>query len=169
MTSLMRSEVICREDWNSLFAVLEGIVISNPPWRAGRAKRSPSRSLGGCLPVMAKSRRYLNTVSIGVTRWPMLEVTWLRYVHLLYSPCVSAEKGTRGHDFVISPRKVILDDHDWTLAFMHFANSCMGANGCTKVSSAFGENVDPWASKGPAGFLIVSVLGHQPHLEGLAK
>ena len=46
----MRGMVISK-DCRSLLAFLKGILIPSPPYRAGRAKRSRSSSLGGGRPV----------------------------------------------------------------------------------------------------------------------
>ena len=108
-----------KEDYSSLSGFLEGILIPSPPSRTRRAKRSLSRSLCGRLPVRAGSKSVLNTVSRGVSRWPMLAVTRLRYVHFLSRLCRSAEKVAWGCDFAISLRRVILDDHDQTFAFTY--------------------------------------------------
>ena len=47
----MWGTVISKEDCRSLLAFLKGILIPSPPYRAGRAKRSRSSSLGGGRPV----------------------------------------------------------------------------------------------------------------------
>ena len=72
----LREEVTSREDCSSLAAVSDGILIPNPPSRAGRAKTAHSRSLGGGLPVSAGSRSDLSISSRGDSRWPMLGVAW---------------------------------------------------------------------------------------------
>ena len=69
--------------------------------------------------MMPGSRTFLNTVSRGASRWPLLGITQLRYVHLLNSLCVSAEKAAWGCDSAVSLRSVILDDYDWTLTFTY--------------------------------------------------
>ena len=73
------------DDCSSLSAFLEGMRIPNPPCRAGRPKRSHSRSFGGGRPVIAGIRFVLSTSSRGTSRWLMSGTTRLRYVHLLSS------------------------------------------------------------------------------------
>ena len=72
----LREEVTSREDCSSLAAVSDEILIPNPTSRAGRAKRAHSRSLGGGLPVSARSTSDLSISSRGDSRWPMLGVAW---------------------------------------------------------------------------------------------
>ena len=72
----LREEVTSREDCSSLAAVSDGILIPSPPSRAGRAKRTHSRSLGGGVPVSARSRSDLSISSRGDSRWPLLGVAW---------------------------------------------------------------------------------------------
>ena len=43
--------MLSKEDCRSLLAFLKGILIPSPPYRAGRATRSRSSSLGGGRPV----------------------------------------------------------------------------------------------------------------------
>ena len=57
----MRGMVISKEDCNSLLTFLEGILIPSPPCRAGRAKRSRSRSLGGGLRAFGESREQVRS------------------------------------------------------------------------------------------------------------
>ena len=98
----LREQVTSREDFSSLAAVSDGILIPSPPSRAGRAKRAHSRSLGGGLPVSAGSRSDLSISSRGDSRWPMVGMTRQRYDHLLCRPCVNAVNEACGCDFAIS-------------------------------------------------------------------
>ena len=56
------------------------------------------------LPVSAGSRSDINTASSGDSRWLMLGITQLRYVHLFSRPCVSVVKAACGYDLTISLR-----------------------------------------------------------------
>ena len=133
-----------KEDFSSLSAFLEEILFHSTLCLEGSTKLSHSRSFGRGLPVRAWSKCVVITVSRRISRWRQLEITFLRYmyIYLLNKPCISAEKAACGCDFAILLRRVMLDDHDWTLAHTSL-NKILGAYGCSKVSLATGSIIDP--------------------------
>ena len=79
---------------NSLEKRLAGLIMPNPPRRAGREKSSCTGSLGGALPVQAGSRLVLMISSMGCSRGSLIGVVLERNVNLWTKPWIKASKVT---------------------------------------------------------------------------
>ena len=158
------------DDYSSLSAFLEGIHIPNPLCHSGKAKRSHSRSFSGDRLAIAGIRFVLITSSRGTSRWLISGTTRLRYVHLLSRPWVRAEKAAWGCDVATSLTILMLDDHVHTLELTsHTLQHIFENQSLHQDMVCYQGWHHSWLSKCVGGFIKVSLLCHEPSLDGLGK